>query len=51
MLEVDLPYTSALKLGENISVEFGVELMIGAVVSVIDIFDGGYPIQRVMILV
>jgi hypothetical protein len=51
LLEVDLPYTAALKLGDNISVEFGVKLMIGAVVSVIDIFDGGYPIQRVMILV
>jgi len=51
LIDVELPYTTTLFLGDNISIVYQDEIMIGAIVSIVDIFDGSYPTQKVRVLV
>ena len=47
---VDLPYTETLELGDNVSIAFGTETIVGCIISLVDVFDGGFPVNRVQIL-
>ena len=47
---VDLPYAIALDLGDNVSIAFGTNVVVGCIISIIDVFDGGFPVNRVQIL-
>lgn len=49
-LKLTVPFTSSLKLGDNIFISFSSLEFTGAIVSIVDIFDGSYPVQELEVL-
>lgn len=49
-ITTEVPYSESLALGDSIAIESGDLSFVGAIVSLADVFDGGYPIQKIEVL-
>ena len=49
-VQCTVPFTSNLELGQTCTIMFNNKEFTGIVVSVVDIFDGSYPLQKIEIL-
>lgn len=50
LMQVDLPYSTALTTGVDITISFGINTYTGSIVGNTQVFDGSYPIQRITLL-
>lgn len=49
-ISAEVPYSESLALGDSIAIVSGDLSFTGAIVSIADVFDGGYPIQKLEVL-
>lgn len=45
-----VPFSTSINLGDAIQMEFNNGVVAGVIVSIIDVFDGAFPVQRIEVL-
>lgn len=49
-VSIEVPYSESLALGDSVAINTAVLNATGVIVSLVDVFDGGFPVQRVELL-